>query len=85
MKKKAKPFKRGDIVRVTSDVEKLIKTQWADEDFAKHAAGKEMKVLCSYKDGSYDLDGTALMLDSSVLEYVGHPKKEKKQKRAKTQ
>lgn len=68
-------YKRGDLVRVTEDVQKLIETQWAPEDFANAAAGKYMRIEAAYKDLSYDLDGTPLKLDGSVLEYIGHPKK----------
>jgi len=63
-------FKRGDIVRISSDVTKIMETQWASEEYAKDCAGKHVKVICSYPDNSYDLEGTSLKLDNSVLEKV---------------
>lgn len=68
-----KMYNRGDVVRVTENVAKLVETQWLPEEYAKDIAGKEFVVECSFKDKSYDLEGTLAKLDNSVLEYVGHP------------
>jgi len=76
-----KMMKRGDVARVTTNIKALIETQWVPEEIAQEIAWKEFMVICSYKDKSYDLEWTKVLLDNSVLEYMGHPKRVKWGKR----
>ena len=73
-------FIRGDVVRVTTDIEKLHKTQFLDREICEQIAGKTYTVSSNYPDGSYDLEWIKPLLDNSVLEYIEHPKKQRKGK-----
>lgn len=74
-------MKRGDVARVTTNIKALVEMQWVPEEIAQEIAWKEFVVICSYKDKSYDLEWTKVLLDNSVLEYMGHPKRVKGGKR----
>ena len=63
-------YKRGDVVRVTEDVQEMLRTQWLPIEYGETIAGKEFKIKCSYPDGSYDLEGTDAKLDNTCLTYV---------------
>lgn len=69
-------YVRNDIVRVIASPETLQETQFLPTEIGQEITGKDFRVICSYKDKSYDLEGTEAKLDNSVLGFVRHATKE---------